>query len=190
MVELEHVPDGEAEQIERIVELTRAQLSQRYAGGKVLRGVHPKDHGCVEATFTVVKGLPAKYRVGVFANPGQQFQALIRFSNADVDPKRPDSRVEGSAVVHASRGMAVKLMGVSGRRLLPDDDELTQDFLMINQPVFAFANVEDYKALSQALVDAKDDPKCCCPRMTGQGHGVERAVMNSRGERYPSALWG
>lgn len=24
---------------------------------------------------------------------------------------------------------------------------------------------------------------CCCPRMTGQGHGVERAAMNSRGER-------
>jgi predicted ATPase len=43
----------------------------------------------------------------------------------------------------------------------------------------------------KVLVDVRYKlAKCCCPRMTGQGHGVERAVMNSRGERYPSALWG
>ena len=24
---------------------------------------------------------------------------------------------------------------------------------------------------------------CCCPRTTGHGHGTERALMNSRGER-------
>ncbi|MFN8707189.1 MAG: hypothetical protein ACK50J_10950, partial [Planctomyces sp.] len=34
----------------------------------------------------------------------------------------------------------------------------TQDFLMINQPVFAFANVEDYEVLSRVLVDNKDEP--------------------------------
>jgi len=30
---------------------------------------------------------------------------------------------------------------------------------MINQPVFAFANVEDYQALSQILVEDKDVPR-------------------------------
>ena len=24
---------------------------------------------------------------------------------------------------------------------------------------------------------------CCCPRTTGHGHGIARALMNSRGER-------
>ena len=45
--------------------------------------------------------------------------------------------------VQGSRGMAVKLYDVEGARLVPEDLERTQDFLMINQPVFSFANVED-----------------------------------------------
>src|SRR5215207_8318386 len=153
MADLEHVPDGESERIDHIVELTGKQLDRRYASNPpFLRGVHPKDHGCVEATVTVVEDLANEYRVGVFANPGQQFQAWIRFSNADVNPKNPDSSLKSSVVVHGSRGMAVKIMDVSGSRLMPDDGECTQDFLMINQPVFAFANVEDYEALSGVLL--------------------------------------
>jgi hypothetical protein len=31
---------------------------------------------------------------------------------------------------------------------------------------------------------------CCSPRTTGHGHEFPRAAMNSRGERYPSALCG
>jgi hypothetical protein len=157
MTDLEQVPDGEAERINHIVELTRKQLDRRYANNPpFLRGVHPKDHGCVKATFTVLDCLVEEYRVGVFSTPGRQFDAWIRFSNADVNPKNPDSSLKGSVVVHGSRGMAVKLMDVNGSRLMPDDGELTQDFLMINQPVFAFANVEDYEALSEVLL-AKED---------------------------------
>ena len=54
--------------------------------------------------------------------------------------------------------MAVKLLGVEGPFVVPLDDPPTQDFLMINQPVFAFANVEDYELLSQVLVDDHDVP--------------------------------
>ena len=43
------------------------------------------------------------------------------------------------------------------RACVPDDGERTQDFLMINQPVFAFANVEDYEALSQIIFDDKEN---------------------------------
>src|SRR4029453_17295456 len=31
---------------------------------------------------------------------------------------------------------------------------------------------------------------CCSPRTTGHGHELPRAAMNSRSERYPSALCG
>jgi hypothetical protein len=51
--------------------------------------------------------------------------------------------------------MAVKLLDVNGTALMPTKGPLTQDFLMINQPVFAFANVEDY----EVLVNANDVPK-------------------------------
>ena len=164
--QIENAPSQEAEQIEAVVELTEKQLQHRYAKAlPFLRGVHAKDHGCVDATFTVVKDLPPQYHVGVFKNPGRQYRAEIRFSNADPLVMEdsflvPDPKSGTKQIQHGSRGMAVKLHGVHGERLAEDGAD-TQDFLMINQPVFAFANVEDYKALSEAIVAAqqKNDPK-------------------------------
>jgi hypothetical protein len=153
--ELEHILPYEAEQIKAIVKATEKQLRNRYADKPAfLRGVHPKAHGCVDATFTVLKNLRPEYRVGVFAQPGRQYRAQIRFSNAAtlVEGDSPADPQSGKRA-HGSRGMAVKLHNVGGTRLVPGDGEDTQDFLMINQPVFAFANVEDYAVLSQVIAD-------------------------------------
>jgi hypothetical protein len=54
--------------------------------------------------------------------------------------------------------MAIKLLGVDGTSLLDDAGPRTQDFLMVNHPVFAFANVEDYEVLSKVLFENNDDP--------------------------------
>lgn len=155
---LERIADGEAVQIANIVQLTLRQLAQRYGNHKrVLRGVHAKGHGCVAATFTIEVDLPERLRRGVFAEPGKTHNAVIRFSNADV-LVRADSTVGESGVppAHGSRGMALKLLGVNGANLTCGCG--VQDFLMINQPVFAFANVEDYEVLSRVLADDADDP--------------------------------
>src|ERR1700676_4872012 len=151
MTELEHVPPEEPAQIKNIARLTIEQLKKRYPGvDPVLRGVHAKDHGCVTAKFKVDDAVPENLRLGVFATPGQEYQAWIRYSNAAVTVA-PDSSVQNGVAIHGSRGMAVKLLGVSGSPLVPTIGPLTQDFLMVNSPVFAFANVEDYEALSQVL---------------------------------------
>jgi mono/diheme cytochrome c family protein len=151
---VENVPVDEAVRIDNIVRLTLLQMKERYSGNaRVLRGVHPKDHGCVTAKFKVLETVPAELRVGLFANPGSEYSAWIRFSNAAVLVK-PDSDTRG----HGSRGMAIKLMGVSGESLLKPNGALTQDFLLVNHPVFAFSNVEDYEALSQILLDDHDIP--------------------------------
>ncbi len=158
MAELERIPAEEALQIENIVRLTIEQLKRRYPGeAAVRRGVHPKDHGCVTAKFKVHDSLAADLRVGVFAVPCHEYDALIRFSNADTLVRDDSTNAPSGAVSHGSRGMAVKLMGVSGTPLVPPDGPLTQDFLMINQPVFAFSNVEDYEALSQVILKDKDE---------------------------------
>jgi len=150
--QLEVIPADEARQIENIVRLTVEQMKKRYPGETaVARGVHPKDHGCVKATFQVMNPLPAELCVGVFAKPGREYQAYIRYSNADVRIG-PDS----TTAKHGSRGMAIKLLKVEGDRLIPKDEPLTQDFLLVNHPVFAFANVEDYEVLSQVLLDDGD----------------------------------
>ena len=151
---LESVPEGEAARIDNIVRMTVEQMKKRYPGAApVARGVHPKDHGCVMARFQVLDTVPEELRVGIFAKPGREYQAFIRYSNADV-LIRPDS----TPGKHGSRGMAIKLLRVEGTQLVPKDEPLTQDFLLVNHPVFAFANVEDYEALSRVLLDNKDEP--------------------------------
>jgi hypothetical protein len=174
--ELEKVPPEEAGRIEHIADLTLKQLESRYgAGKKFLRGVHPKDHGCIEASFTVLDTVAPEFRVGLFKNPGQRFRAVIRFSNA-APLVTPDSALEKGpdnkeTVTHGSRGMAVKIHDVDGARLVPDDGERTQDLLMINQPVFAFANVEDYEALSQIIFEDKENPTRFFGRIRKTGEG-------------------
>jgi hypothetical protein len=162
----EHVedPDLEARQIDETARLTVELLQKRYPPPRpVLRGVHPKSHGCVQASFTVSADVPPELQVGLFAQPGRQFAAIVRFSNAaalegpDVDcrgrqeaPTKPDK--------HGSRGMAVKVLDVGGEVLAQDGGACNQDFLMINQPVFAFANAEDYLRLDRILAARGDDP--------------------------------
>jgi hypothetical protein len=158
MSELERVPPEEAGQIENIVNLTLEQMKRRYAGqGSMRRGVHPKDHGCVSATFKVEDDLADDLRVGVFATPGREYAAMIRFSNATV-VIGSDSTVLNGTTTHGSRGMAIKLPGVDGTPLMEDDSAREQDFLMVNHPVFPIATVEDYEALSRILRDNNDDP--------------------------------
>lgn len=99
-----------------------------------MRPVFAKAHGCVKAEFSVNSELPAKYRVGVFA--GEKYPAWIRFSN-DGGPM-PDA-------APSNRGLALKLVGVPGKKLLPgSEDAVTQDFLMQNHPVFFNDTASDF----------------------------------------------
>jgi hypothetical protein len=100
----------------------------------VPRGQHMKAHGCVRATFEVSPDLPAELRRGIFAEP-RAFDAYVRFSNG----KGWDDR-QGDA-----HGMAIKLVGVPGEKLLEDEkDAATQDFVLIDHPVFFIKDIADY----------------------------------------------
>lgn len=112
-------------------------LRQQYSAGNARRDAHPKAHGCVKAEFKVMDNLPSQLAQGVFM-PGKSYAAWIRFSNGSNDPTQAD--IKGDA-----RGMAIKLMGVSGSSVLVrqgvnnEAAQTTQDFILSNHPVF-FAN--------------------------------------------------
>ncbi|MCD2451594.1 hypothetical protein GO003_014460 [Methylicorpusculum oleiharenae] len=163
----EHIqnPDLEAEQIAETTEITTKLLDKRYPPPKqILRGVHPKSHGCVKATFTINFDIPPELKVGLFAQPGKQFDAIIRFSNASalVEPDTTETEIDPrtNEVVEVekqgSRGMAIKVLNVGGEVLTDDNGAHNQDFLMINQPMFAFANTEDYLRLDRVLLQDND----------------------------------
>lgn len=174
----EEVPPGENAQISEMVELTGKLLEQRYgaASGETMarRAVHPKAHGCVKADFTVNADIPEKYRVGVFATPGKTYPAWVRYSNAtavlapDVNDKKADSR-----------GMAIKLMGVGGAALLDEPGGKTQDFLLINQPMFAFPNVAEYDAFTRLQVEHKDKTQEFLPIFFGDPKNLVRQKIGA-----------
>jgi hypothetical protein len=114
---------------EKLSVLIEESVRKQYAAVKARRDAHPKAHGCVKAEFHVVDTLPATLSKGMFV-PGKTYPAWIRFSNGSGDPTRADIKRD-------ARGMAIKVLGVPGRKLLEDEVEATtQDFIMINHPVF------------------------------------------------------
>lgn len=139
----EVIAANEAQDIAAVVTGIKALVQKGYdAEGRAFRDAHRKSHGCVVARFTVLGGLPANLAQGVLARP-RSFDAVIRYSNGsqNVDDTKGDAR-----------GMAIKLMGVDGPKLLGDEaGARTQDFLLMTSPVFFVRNAKDYVGFQQAI---------------------------------------
>ena len=102
----------------------------------VLRGQHAKGTAGVRAKFVVEEDRPTETRVGVFAT-ARTFDAVVRFSNG-IGRIQPDIKAD-------ARGMAIKVLGVDGPQALSEEgDQSSQDFVMINFPVFAFRDARQY----------------------------------------------
>lgn len=120
-----------------------AEVRRRFPPGGARRDAHPKAHGCVRAELRVLDTLPPPLAQGIFV-PGKRYSAWVRFSNGSSDPDRSDAKPD-------ARGLALKVMGVPGRKLLADEaDAGTQDFIFINHPVFFANDPQRYLALVKA----------------------------------------
>jgi hypothetical protein len=112
---------------ESIVATVRAQHAKE--GPPARRDAHPRAHGLVRASFEVEASLAPELAQGIFV-PGKHYPAWVRFSNGDADPQRSDAKGD-------VRAMAIKVFDVPGAKILPEErDATTQDFVMINSPVF------------------------------------------------------
>lgn len=139
----EYPPLDENEKILDLAERLKAKITADNASGIMRRDAHPKMHGVVKAEFIVDSDLPAELRVGLFAQPGV-YQAWIRFSNQN-GTIQPD--IKGDI-----RGMAIKVMGVPGEKILPDPAlARTQDFILISTNVFVTADAAQFDGLIRAL---------------------------------------
>jgi hypothetical protein len=117
---------------------------------RAFRDAHPRGIGCVEASFTVDPKLPAKYQTGVFATPGKSYDAIIRFSSS-LGPVGDE--------VKDARGMAVKIFGVPGPKLLRGHtDAVTQDFLQIDAPTFPARDAVEFSGLVEAKLNPASIP--------------------------------
>jgi hypothetical protein len=135
----EEIPAGEADDIAVISRISTAVLDRD--ARPVRRGQHPKHHGCVRAEFRVDPNIPAELKVGIFREP-RAYPAWIRFSNGAQDD-------DGAGDIH---GMAIKLMGVGGPKILDDErDEETQDFVLMDHPAFFARNTRSNRSLAEVI---------------------------------------
>ncbi len=149
----ENVPGDEATRFERYAEELRAMQRRNASRGRTHRALHAKGLGGFEAEFTVLPDLPEHARVGLFAAPGR-FRAYVRFSNGS-GKHQPDRKPD-------VRGVAVKLVGVRDRKILPGlEDALTQDFLLIRSPSTPFRTADDFVGFVRAV----ERPALLLPRL-------------------------
>lgn len=94
--------------------------------GHAVRSVHAKAHAILEGQLLVAGDLPPELAQGLFAQPGQHKVYLRISTNAgDILPD----------TISLPRGLAIKVLDVEGERL-PGAEGTSQDFIMVNGPVF------------------------------------------------------
>jgi catalase len=131
-----------------------------------VRSVHAKAHGILEATMTVKDGLPPELCQGLFSRPGT-YKTYMRISTNAGDIL-PDA-------ISLPRGLALKVVGVSGERL-PDADGSTQDFVMVNGPVFQAKTAEKFLGSLKMLAKTTDRMEGTKKVMSSVLQGVNTAL--------------
>jgi hypothetical protein len=164
----ETVAPDEATRFEQYGQVMQAIQARRDRDGTRRRALHSKGVAGVEAEFTVRSDIPSYAKVGIFASPGS-FKGWVRFSNGAVAVQ---SDRKGDI-----RGMALKLVGVPGKKVLSGtDDPRTQDFLMIQSPHMAFRNSDEFIYFVQAATS----PLTLLPKLIGRmGFGRTFSMLGS-----------
>jgi hypothetical protein len=161
----ETIAPDEATRFEQYAgELAALQDRRARRTGKVSRALHVKQH--IGAVGELITAAPETSRVGVFATPGRRIPVYARFSSG-TSARRPDNAPD-------IRGFALKLVGVSGQKIIAGlEQEVTQDFLFINQPAIAFRDPEEFMIFVRA---AMDGPAKLLPRLFA-GFGLRRGLQ-------------
>lgn len=125
----ESLEDDESKTTQELKEaLHRISETVHKDEGHAYRSVHAKSHGLLLAELKVLDGLPERLAQGLFAKPGT-YPVAMRFSTT------PGDLLDDA--VSTPRGVALKVVGVEGDRVSGSEGDVTQDFVMVNGPVFS-----------------------------------------------------
>ena len=142
----EKFDQDEENSLDQIIDLMADQMRGRFKPGGYERGGNTKTHGVLHATVTIRDDLPEHCRKGIFASPGS-YPAYVRYSG-------PGPNVPADIEDVGFMSMAVKLMGVPGKKLM-DEEKFTQDFITTTGgPTFVTPNSrENVKLQYWSLLD-------------------------------------
>jgi len=115
--------------------------------GHATRSVHAKSHGLLVGSIKVFDDLPPHLAQGMFAKPAS-LAVVIRFSTI------PGDLLDDN--VSVPRGMAVKIIGVEGERLIGSEEAKTQDFVLVNGPAFLVPKAKKFLSSLKLLAATTD----------------------------------
>ena len=137
----ERIAEGEEAELEALGRRLRALQEAAARDGRPGRALHLKGITIAEGRLEV-GDVPGGLRVGCFARPGT-WRCWLRTSNGSGGRK-------GDGVPDV-RGLAVKLLGVPGAKLIPAlVDAKTQDFLAIQNETSSFRSPEEFVTVVEA----------------------------------------
>jgi hypothetical protein len=145
--ELEHIKPDEKQVIADLNETFDVILTRTAEDyGHAVRSVHAKSHGILEGTMTIENGLTPELAQGLFATPGSHKVYMRLSTNAgDILPD----------AISLPRGLAMKVVGVEGARIENAEGE-TQDFVMVNGPVFQAPDAKKFHGNLKLLAKTTD----------------------------------
>ncbi|KQV36831.1 catalase family protein [Massilia sp. Root335] len=135
--------------------------------GRALRSVHAKTHGLLLGELTVEAGLPEAYAQGLFAAPGT-YPVVMRLSTTPGDILGDD--------VSTPRGMAIKIVGVPGARVEGSENDVTQDFVLVNGPVFNAPTAKRFLGGARLLAATTDKAPNLKRLFSAAARGTEHAL--------------
>ncbi|OCB14682.1 catalase [Mycolicibacterium porcinum] len=140
--ELEQPRADEAEDIEKIVEALHKNNERAYKKFKHgLRDAHAKSHAILRGELIVNPDLPEVLAQGIFASQ-RSYPVIARISTT--------SGVLRSDKNRGVRGLGIKAIGVHGERAMKDPQDqqnVTQDFVLVTHEEFLFADAHAYRTL-------------------------------------------
>lgn len=118
------------------------QVREKHSSSQTFRGAHGRALSCLKGQFEVQsQNLAENLRVGLFSK-NETYKTWIRISNSDQDPFSKDGDQN-------TRGFAMKLLGVEGKKLIDPEEHIpTLDLLMVAAEAFVARDNFNYSKIA------------------------------------------
>jgi hypothetical protein len=166
-------PDEDRTIAELVRTLLNISTTTYRDGHHALRSVHAKSHAILTGTLSVLPNLAPELAQGIFSTAAS-YPIIMRLSST------PGDLLNDS--VSTPRGLAVKIIGVPGERLPGSEADRTQDFIMINGPVFAAPNAKKFLGSLKLLAGTTDKAPALKSALSATLRGAEKLLESVGGQ--------
>lgn len=146
--------------------------------GHAYRGVHAKSHGILRGELHVAPNLPVVLAQGLFARC-RTYPLVMRLSTV------PGDILDDA--VSTPRAIALKVIGVEGTRLPSSENDITQDFILVNGPAFSAPTARKFEQNLKLVAATTDRAPGLKKVLSAVFRGAEK-VSEALGHESPTLL--